>query len=256
MSPVFSLVIPAYNEVQRLPPFLSSVRRHLSERFGGEYEVVVVDDGSLDETPGMLQTIAQHWTQLKVIVLPQNRGKGAAVRTGMLAACGDVVLFADADGATPIAEETRLWQAIEAGAQVAVGSRLRAGEEVSCERQWHRALAGRLFAAFAHWMVPVPVRDTQCGFKMFRRDIARHLFSLSQEQGYLFDLELLTLAVRYDYRIVEVPVNWNEIPGSKLSMTREWKNILAGLWRIRKRASNLTADKVQSRLKLTASRQS
>ena len=242
MSADLSLIIPAYNEAQRLPQFLESVRSYLADRYPGGHEVIVVDDGSADATTDVVETFRESWPQLRLIAHSQNRGKGAAVRTGMLAAEGDVLLFADADGATPITEEKRLRPAINAGAHVAVGSRLVAAQGVVRQRNWRRAAAGRVFARFARWMVPVSVRDTQCGFKMFQRDAARRLFTMSQEQGYVFDLELLALADRLGYRIAEVPINWTEIPGSKLRMTREWKNILAGLLRLRRRLNSLPAD--------------
>ena len=242
MSINLSLIIPAYNEAQRLPRFLESVRSYLADRYPCNHEVIVVDDGSADATTDVVQAFREQWPQLRVIAHSQNQGKGAAVRTGMLAADGDVLLFADADGATPITEEERLRSAINAGAHVAIGSRLVGAQEVVRQRNWRRAVAGRAFARFARWMVPVSVRDTQCGFKMFRRDAARRLFLMSHEQGYMFDLELLALADRLGYRIAEVPINWTEMPGSKLSMTREWKNILAGLRRLRRRLNSLTAD--------------
>jgi len=153
----------------------------------------------------------------------------------MLAAAGETLLFADAAGATPIDQEAGLYEAIAEGADVAIGSRLVDGNGVSRRRSWHRGLAGRLFAATARWLLGISVRDTQCGFKMFRREPGRELFSRSEESGYLFDLELLVLAERQGYRIAEVPVNWSDIPGGHLSMARQLPKILIGLWRLRRR---------------------
>jgi dolichyl-phosphate beta-glucosyltransferase len=239
VSIAFSLIIPAFNEAQRLPRFLPSVRAHLSQHYGGSYEVIVVDDGSKDGTSGVVNDLADHWPQSKLLTHAQNRGKGSAVKTGMLAARGEVLLFADADGATPIEEEKRLRLAIDAGADLAVGSRLVNSADVLRRRVWHRALAGRVFARVARYLVPVPVRDTQCGFKMFRNDVAQRLFSLSQETGYLFDLELLKLATRMGYWIAEVPVNWTEVPGGKLDIRRHWRSIIVDLWRLRRRIDHL-----------------
>ena len=230
-----SVIIPAYNEARRLPPYLASVRQHLDRRFPGRYEVVVVDDGSGDGLPDVLAPLAADWPELVVMRHPANRGKGAAVRTGMLAARGRLLLFADADGATPIDQEVRLCEAVRAGADMAVGSRLLAGADVTRRRTWTRGLVGRLFAGFARWWLQVSVRDTQCGFKMFRREVGRELFSLGRESKYLFDLELLVLAKGFRYRVVEVPVNWSDVPGSHLSLTRELGRILLGLWRLRRR---------------------
>ena len=239
MSISLSLIIPAYNEAQRLPPFLECVRRYLADHYPGSHEVIVVDDGSMDATAEIVRSLCERWPELRLLVHSENQGKGAAVRTGMLAAEGDVLLFADADGATPISEERRLRLAIDAGADIAVGSRLIAAEGVHRQRNWCRAVVGRLFSRFARWIVPVPVHDTQCGFKMFQREVARRLLLMSQEQGYVFDLELLALADRLEYWIAEVPICWTEIPGSKLSMTRDWKRILADLWHLRRRLAQM-----------------
>ena len=230
-----SLIIPAYDEARRLPPYLASVRRHLDEHYPGGYEVIVVDDGSRDGLAEVLDPLAADWPELAVMRHPDNRGKGAAVRTGMLAARGRLLLFADADGATPIDEETKLSEAVRAGADLAVGSRLLPAADVTRRRTRTRRLVGRLFAGVARTWLPIPVRDTQCGFKMFRGEVGRKLFSLSRESGYLFDLELLVLARRFGYQVAEVPVNWSDVPGGHLSPARELGRILFGLWRLRRR---------------------
>lgn len=232
-SIALSLVLPAYNEAARLPSYLASVRRHLEARYPGRYEVIVVDDGSQDGLDRILEQTAAGWPQLRWIRHAQNQGKGAAVRTGMLAARGQLVLFADADGATPIEEESRLAAAIRAGADLAVGSRLVAGARRS--RNWIRGLAGQMFALVARRLLRLRVRDTQCGFKMFRGEVARRLFSLLQETRYLFDLELLALAQRAGYRTAEVPIRWTEVPGGQFHMTRQLPKILVDLRRIHRR---------------------
>jgi len=239
MAISLSVIIPAYNEAQRLPPYLTSVREHLDTRYANEYELVVVDDGSRDGTADLLDSLTADWPQLVVMRHSDNRGKGAAVRTGMLAAGGDLLLFADADGATPIAEETKLAEAIEAGAEVAIGSRLLDRADVTRRRTWIRGLIGRLFPGITRRWLPIAVHDTQCGFKMFRREAGRKLFSLGEETGYLFDLELLALAERLGYRVAEVPVNWADIPGGHLSLARELGKLLPGLWRVRRRLKRL-----------------
>jgi dolichyl-phosphate beta-glucosyltransferase len=157
------------------------------------------------------------------------------VRTGVLAADGELLLFADADGATPIAEEAALAAAIGEGADVAVGSRLLRAPAAERSRVASRALGGRLFAGLAWRLFGLPVRDPQCGFKMFRREVGRRLFSLSSEPGYLFDLELLILARRLGYRIAEVPVSWHEIPGGHFRVSQNVLGIVAGLWRLCRR---------------------
>jgi len=231
----FSLIIPAYNEAERLPPYLASVREYLEDTYPDAHEVLVVDDGSTDGTRDQVTDAAAQWPALRLVRHVRNQGKGAAVRTGMLAACGEVRLFADADGATPIDEERRLRAALDAGADVVVASRLLDAAGVTRKRHWLRRLVGWGFTTLVHALLPTAVRDTQCGFKMFRRAAAERLFAMSQEDGYVFDLELLILAQRLGYRVVEVGVNWTEIPGSKLHMSREWRKILADIRRIRRR---------------------
>ncbi|OHB70502.1 MAG: hypothetical protein A2V70_07965 [Planctomycetes bacterium RBG_13_63_9] len=235
METEISVVIPAYNEARRLPRYLALVRQHLDELYSGRYEVIVVDDGSRDGLADVLAGLAGEWSGLAVMQHPTNRGKGAAVRTGMLAGRGGRLLFADADGATPIDQEGKLSEAIRAGADVAVGSRLVGGPDVTRRRSWGRGLVGRLFAGVARRWLGVSVRDTQCGFKMFRRDVGRKLFCTSEETGFLFDLELLGLADRLGFEVAEVPVNWADVPGGHLSMIRELPRVLLGLWRLRRR---------------------
>jgi dolichyl-phosphate beta-glucosyltransferase len=234
-NPALSLVLPAYNEARRLPPYLAAVRRCLDDRYPNQYEVIVVDDGSTDGLGQVLDRLAADWPQLRAIRHPANRGKGAAVCTGMLAARGDLVLFADADGATPIEEENRLAAAIGAGADVAIGSRLASDADRQCSRRWYRGLAGRLFAAVARRLLKLPVRDTQCGFKMFRGEAGRRIFARVHESGYLFDLEVLVLAERLGLRVAEVPIRWTEVPGGHFSPARELPRVLVRLWKLRRR---------------------
>jgi dolichyl-phosphate beta-glucosyltransferase len=230
-----SVVIPAYNEAARIGPYLEQVRAYCNRTFPDDYEVIVVDDGSTDGTAELLASIGGDWPRLRVLRHPGNRGKGAAVRTGMLAAEGDWLLMADADGATPIDQEARLADAIGGGADVAVGSRLLADPAVTRRRNPTRGLLGRLFAVLARWWLGISVRDTQCGFKMFRSAVARELFAACSESGYLFDLELLALAEQRGLRIAEVAIDWSEVPGGHLHVGRELGAILAALWRLRSR---------------------
>jgi dolichyl-phosphate beta-glucosyltransferase len=234
-SPALSVILPAFNEARRLPPFLESVRRYLDCDFGRTYEVIVVDDGSRDATAAVVQEMARQWPALRLLSHESNAGKGAAVRTGILAAGGERLLFADADGATPIEEHARLDAAILAGADVAVGSRLLPDPAIVRARSWFRGLAGRVFAATARRLLGIPVLDTQCGFKMFRAEAGRKLFAAVEETRYLFDLELLVLARKFGLKVVEVPVRWQEMPGGHLRPFGELPRIAAGLWRLRRK---------------------
>jgi len=232
---VLSLILPAFDEARRLPPYLGTVREYLEQSFRQPYEVIVVDDGSRDETAAIVQSLASHWPQLRLLRHAQNEGKGSAVRTGVLAARGELLLFADADGATPIEEFARLAAAIAQGADVAIGSRLALDPAIRRSRHWYRGLAGKLFALAARRVLRISAFDTQCGFKMFRATAGRRLFEAIEETGYLFDLELLVLAQRFGLRVVEVPIHWQEVPGGHLHPLRELPRIVAGLWRLRRR---------------------
>jgi dolichyl-phosphate beta-glucosyltransferase len=235
MTPSLSVIIPAYNEAARLPPYLRTIHDYLSRRYGGRHEVFVVDDGSTDATAAVVLEFARTWPQLRLVGYAPNRGKGVALGTGMLAACGDLLLLADADGATGIEYELPLRQAIELGADAAIGSRLARRAGLCRSRAWHRNLASRVFAWVVRRALRLPVQDTQCGFKMFRRGVGQKLVRGCRQQGFLFDVEILALAHWCHYRIAEVPVAWSEVPGSKVRLARDGWRMLCGIWGIRHR---------------------
>ncbi len=234
MPAILSVILPAYNESSRLPPYLTAIRCCLDGTFPNAYEVIVVDDGSKDGLATRVDRIRADWPQLTLLRHERNRGKGAAVRTGMEVAQGDLLLFADADGATPIAEEARLRDAIRQGASVAVGSRLLRSKDKVVGRHLYRDVPGRIFACLAHTLFGLSVWDTQCGFKIFRREVLPSLLGLCCESGYLFDLEILAWAHRLGYRIAEVPVSWRDVPGSKVRLLRDGWSMLRGLLRLRR----------------------
>ena len=189
------MVIPAYNEAQRLPAYLSEVVAYFDGR-GEPYEAIVVDDGSADETAARVLEAQSIHPAVTLHRLAENRGKGFAVRAGMRAARGDLRLMADADGATPIAEVKRLEAMIQAGADLAVGSRALPDPSVRREVQIHRKVSGEIFNFFARCMGVGNVTDTQCGFKLFRGAVAEALFGELETTAFGFDVELLMLARR------------------------------------------------------------
>jgi dolichyl-phosphate beta-glucosyltransferase len=234
MSIELSLVLPAFNEAARLPPYLREIRTYFSGPACGDYEVIVVDDGSSDGMSHAILTHVGEWSELRLLRHDSNRGKGAAVRTGMAAARGELILFADSDGATPIAEERRLRAAIRDGADLAIGSRLIPAPGLARSRRWYREIGSRLFAVVSHSVLHISARDTQCGFKMFRREFVGRLFGSCREDGYLFDLHVLALSERLGLMTAEVGVAWSEIRGSKIRPAADPWLMVAGLHRVRR----------------------
>lgn len=235
-TPSLSIIIPAYNEARRLPRCLERVIAYLDQR-GRTYEVLVVDDGSHDQTAQAVESVAHRCPHLRLIRLTGNMGKGAAVRRGMQAARGTYQLFADADGATPIEELARLESALLAGADLAIGSRALASQDpaFTVRARWHRSLLGTVFNNIVQRLGLRDITDTQCGFKLFRGSIAQDLFSVACVDGYAFDLELLYVARQRGYRLAEVPINWVDQPGSKVRPWRDGLVMLQELLAIRKR---------------------
>jgi len=198
-------------------------------------EIIVVDDGSLDATSVVVERFAADHPEVRLIRLAENRGKGYAVRTGVVNARGKLVLFADADGATPLGEIERLEAALREGADVAIGSRAVQAAGVRVSARVYRRLMGRMFHRLVETLTVRGVHDTQCGFKLFRGTVAQDLFSRTRMRGFSFDVEVLMMAQRRGYRIVEVPVNWTHQPGSKVNLVTDSPLMVRDLFIIRAR---------------------
>jgi dolichyl-phosphate beta-glucosyltransferase len=232
-SPALSVVIPAFNEASRLPPSVELILEYL--RAGGRtYEVIVVDDGSRDSTVASVDKLNGEGADLRLVRHQVNLGKGAAVRTGVLASKGDIVLFTDADLSTPISDADLLIRAIEEGADVAIGSRALDRHLVSVHQPIYRETMGRVFNVFVQALLLPGLHDTQCGFKAFRGDIGRELFGAMTSRGFEFDPEVLYRARRQGLLIREIPVHWHNSADTRVSALRDSTRMFAALFRIRR----------------------
>jgi glycosyltransferase involved in cell wall biosynthesis len=228
----YSFVIPAYNESERLRPTLDEVLRYAAEQHW-DAEILVVDDGSTDDTAQIVREYGQRHAQVLLVENPGNRGKGYSVRNGMLHARGDICLFTDADLSSPVTEALKLFTAIERGADIAIGSRwLRT--ELQTERQpLYRQALGRIFNVALRAILGLSFADTQCGFKAFRREAARRIFPLQKIERWGFDPEILFLARRAGMRVEEVPVVWAHSEGTRLHPLRDGIRMFVEVLRIR-----------------------
>jgi len=230
-EPDLGVVIPAFNEAARIGDTLHKIHSYLSEQ---RYttEIVVVDDGSTDETARIAEEIL---TPLggRVLSYSPNRGKGHAVRYGMLRACGRLLMFSDADLATPIEELAALQKALAEGADIAIGSRDVPGSKLIRRQSIIRETGGKLFNLFVRLLAVPGIRDTQCGFKLFTAEAARRIFPLCTVDNFSFDVEVLYLARKMGYRIAEVPVVWRHQEGSKVRIWRDGPCMFRTLLRIR-----------------------
>jgi len=232
--PALSVIIPAYNERGRLEMPLGQVRDY-ALRTGKSVEVIVVDDGSRDGTAALVQRFDPGPMSVQVLRNPLNRGKGYSVKRGMLAASGDVLLMSDADFSTPIHEVDRLLSWIEQGCAVVIGSRRMPESVLRPAQPWFRRLMERTFRAFRRSLMLRDIRDTQCGFKCFRRDAAREIFERLATDGFAFDCEVLGLARKLGYRVKEVGVLWCNDPDSRVRWVRDSIRMILSLLRIRRR---------------------
>jgi dolichyl-phosphate beta-glucosyltransferase len=236
--PSLSLVVPAYNEEGRLGETLPIMWDFLNRQFP-RFELIVVDDGSSDGTAREVEAFAESHQGVKVISYQPNRGKGHAVRMGVLNARGDLVLFSDADLATPLEEVENLLAPLGSGSDIAIASRAAKGARRLIRQPWYRELAGRCFNLMVQLMAVPGIKDTQCGFKLFPGPVAQDIFARFQEDGFSFDIEILHIARRLGYQIAEVPVRWMHREGSKVKMSRDVPRMFLALLRIRRRHHTL-----------------
>ncbi len=231
---MISLVIPAFTERDRLPETLRRVREYF-DGAGEEYEVIVADDGSTDGTVEFVESVIEHWSQLSVIALPRNQGKGAAVRAGMLRARGEHRAFSDADLSTPIEELPRLRERLVGNCTVAIASRALPGSTIGVHQPGRRETMGKTYNRLVQLLVLPGLHDTQCGFKVFTAEAAVACFEPLRTRGFGFDAEALVRARRKGWEIAEVPVRWDHREDSRVSALRDSGMVLLDLVRLRLR---------------------
>ena len=235
MSLHLSIVIPAYKEETRLVRAIPEIVAFVAPK--GSFEIIVVDDGSPDSTARVTEELAKTYPQVRLISYKPNRGKGNAVRTGMLAAEGRYVLFADADQSTPIQELDKLLVKLERdGYDMAIASRRLPGSDVVTSQTRARRLASRLFWLVVRVLAVRGVADTQCGFKCMTREVAQKIFPQVLTDTPVFDVEMLIVAVHEGYRVIEIPVRWVHHHDTRIpyNFRRAWLTLLE-LFRIMRR---------------------
>jgi glycosyltransferase involved in cell wall biosynthesis len=229
-----SIVIPAFNEAGRLPNTLDRILEWLSAQRFKFQEIIVVDDGSRDATAGVVDEYSKPPSPVRLLRNPGNRGKGYAVRHGMLDAEGEWILYTDADLSTPIEELQKLQAGAAAqDAVVAIGSRAVNRSLVAVHQSPFREYSGRFFNIVMRALTGLPFRDTQCGFKLYRADAAKAIFSRQEQDGFSFDVEDLVIAKKLGLRAIEVPVRWANVEGTKVTLAQGLKSF-TDLLQIRK----------------------
>ncbi|MFI5395712.1 MAG: dolichyl-phosphate beta-glucosyltransferase [Candidatus Binatia bacterium] len=228
-----SIVIPVFNEAARILPSLECIFAYMDQHHP-DYEVLVVDDGSTDGTATLVQEQFAHRSQLRILSYAGNRGKGYAVRFGAVRAAGDIVLMTDADLSTPIEELEKMLPLLTQGYDLVVGSRALAQSEIRRRQPFYRESGGKVFNLLVRLMVVPNVHDTQCGFKLFRREPLLPVLNRQQIDGFAFDVEMIALAQGLGLTVAEVPVVWVNSPTSRVRM-RAALRAFADLALIRKR---------------------
>lgn len=227
---MLSVVIPVFNEESGLRATLLAVDEQLRRLAPGGHEIVVSDDGSSDASVALAEALAVD-RPIRVLRATANRGKGAAVRAGMLAARGDPVFFFDADLSTPLEEMARFLAALDGGADVAVGTRKHAEARIERSQPWYRVALGQSYTRLANALLGLAVSDFTCGFKAFRRSAAQAIFTRQRLERWSFDAEILFLAHRRGLCVAELPVRWSDRPDSRVrvgsAMVKSFRELLA-----------------------------
>ena len=229
-----SIVIPSWNEAHRLPATLKRIHA-FQEAVGTHLEVIVADDGSSDDTCQAALSACQG-LQVKVLSAGGRRGPGHAVKRGVLAAKGNYILISDADGPVPFEDTMVLWDALRAGADFAAGSRVKDPRSVLQPQPYHRIVMGKVWRRVTQAIVPTGIQDTQCGFKLMKRQCAHSIFQALESNGFGFHVEALFLAHQQGFKVEEHPVRWKDVGGSKVNLIKDPLVMLGEIFKIAARA--------------------
>jgi len=221
-----SVIIPVYNEEKRIGSTLPKIFHYLNKK-NIDYEIIVVDDGSTDQTI----PIVENFPKCNLLRHEKNKGKGATVRTGIKYASGEFILFTDADYSTPIEELDKFWNKRH-HYDILIGSRHIKGSDIKLKQPWHRQIVTYLGNILIQLVLWIRIKDTQCGFKFFKKNIAKDLFSLQKINRWGFDMELLYIAKKKKYTVREIPVIWIDSPNSRLKPADFFKTFIE-LFKIR-----------------------
>lgn len=220
MEEMLSVVIPAYNEESRIHPTIQGIHAYL-RRKSPKFEIIVVDDGSTDNTLRIVSDLSREFENIRAVHYQINAGKGYAVREGVLSSRGALLLLCDADQSTPIEEIEKLVPFLDRGYDIVIGSRALSNSDILVRQPWYRERMGKIFNILVRMLIIGKFKDTQCGFKLFRGDVARALFKKSLINGFSFDVEILFLAERDGYAVGELPIRWINSPHSRVRIFRD-----------------------------------
>jgi dolichyl-phosphate beta-glucosyltransferase len=227
-----SIVIPAYNEEKRIGKTLKKVYEYFKEK-KIEFEIIVVDDGSNDKTVEIVEKFSFDKKEIRILKHEKNMGKGAAVKTGILNAKGELILFTDADLSTPIEEFEKLKKEIENGYDIAIGSRGLKDSKIVIPQPFYRRIIGKIFPFLVRLIVINDFKDTQCGFKLFKKEAGKKIFSQLKTDGFAFDVEVLARGKKENFKIIEVPVVWINSPYSSVKIFKDSFKMFISLLKIR-----------------------
>jgi len=235
-----SVVVPSYNEENKIEKDIKLLYEYFNKQTYN-FEIIIVNDGSKDKTLDILTKIKERHKNLKIVSYPENKGKGYAVKTGVLQATGKYILFVDAGYCVPFHETEKGINFLENGYDIAIGSRLLSESEIVIKQPFYRTISGRIFASITRAIVNIKgIVDTQCGFKFFKKEVAQKILSQQKINGFIFDVEVLSIAQRLGYTIKEFPLKWSCDFDTRLNPRREFLKILRDLVRIRLNISKIS----------------